>query len=659
MNRHRILWAIVFSLGVLVITACGDAAGDTSHTPAVAAASSPAQPTSSTIVSCNNGNGEQCIEIELPCVTAAEALVLDEDCATEPEKIRIPKGRPIYALLVSGFYQNSDLDMFHWYNFAQCLQEKGAYVHYAWWNNLLKPYMEGPLHNPDSTPGYEVYPTHDINGFIFGQSYPDKALPAEDYQFQKDAEKLLRTISEEEPDAAIILVGHSMGGNAIVRLAEDIDMDIKIALLAPIDPVGNRTCLPCYADHTTRCLTGSVYACNGGANFKRWYAIRKDHFMEAPFVLTTHRELRTNVEYLYHRWQTEFQPPFDWLDTQLFYYPSATHVTSIHGDSTNVQALAATSLLSGYDIYPRPSGWVNSGGWNDGHGEIVGFRGVIPWTKESYPMALKAQGEWPRGAGCEDSRSDSECRAYHLKNWEEDPNYLRTSGFEPIEPDFCMVSDNLCKILDTKLGLSSDATLVADAGPDQAVECTEPDETMVTLDGSGSTSSVGDIDYYTWDWPGGSREGVSIFTYLAVGTHTFTLTVGDNTGKTDTDTVDVTVQDTEAPTLRVILSPDVLWPPNHKMVKITASIDRVDSCDDDSKVRLVSITSNEPDDGTGDGDTSNDIQGAEFGTDDREFLLRAERQGGGTGRIYTVTYVATDASGNLTEATTEVTAPHN
>lgn len=381
--------------------------------------------------------------------------------------------------------------------------------------------------------------------------------------------------------------------------------------------------------------------------------------MEAPFVLPAPRVLRSNVGYLYHRWQTEFQPPFDWLDTELFEYPSASRVTSIHGDSTNVQALAATSLLSGYDVYPREEGWSSLSGGLDGHGEIVGFRSVIPWSAESYPMALKALGNWPRGAGCEDDKTDSECRVYHLKKWEEDPNYLRAKGFEPLEPDFCMVSDNLCKIVDTKLGLSSSSALMADAGPDQLVECTDPDGTMVTLDGSGSTNADGDIDSYTWDWPGGTKTGVSIFTYLPMGTHTFTLTVGDSTGETDTDTVNVTVQDTIAPTLSVTLSPNVLWPPNHEMVKITASIDMVDSCDDESTVRLVSITGNEPDDGIGDGHTNDDIQGADFGTDDREFWLRAERQGGGTDRIYAVTYEATDASGNAALATAEVSVPHN
>jgi endo-1,4-beta-xylanase len=75
-------------------------------------------------------------------------------------------------------------------------------------------------------------------------------------------------------------------------------------------------------------------------------------------------------------------------------------------------------------------------------------------------------------------------------------------------------------------------------------------------------------------------------------------------------------------------------------------------------VELVSITSNEADNGLGDGDTSDDIQGASYGTDDRQFLLRAERSGTGSGRIYTVTYSATDASGNATETTDEVTVPH-
>jgi endo-1,4-beta-xylanase len=73
-----------------------------------------------------------------------------------------------------------------------------------------------------------------------------------------------------------------------------------------------------------------------------------------------------------------------------------------------------------------------------------------------------------------------------------------------------------------------------------------------------------------------------------------------------------------------------------------------DVCDPNPTLRLVSITSNEGALANGSGHASPDIQDAQFGTDDRQFLLRAERAGGGTGRIYTITYEAEDATGNAT-----------
>jgi hypothetical protein len=106
-----------------------------------------------------------------------------------------------------------------------------------------------------------------------------------------------------------------------------------------------------------------------------------------------------------------------------------------------------------------------------------------------------------------------------------------------------------------------------------------------------------------------------------------------------------------------VLSPTVLWPPDHKLVPITATITVTDVCDPNPTVKLISITSNEPDNGLGDGDTAGDIQQAGFGTDDRTFMLRAERSGKGNGRIYTVTYQATDASGNTTTKTATVIVP--
>ena len=95
------------------------------------------------------------------------------------------------------------------------------------------------------------------------------------------------------------------------------------------------------------------------------------------------------------------------------------------------------------------------------------------------------------------------------------------------------------------------------------------------------------------------------------------------------------------------------------MVDITATVTVSDICDAAPSVVLTSVTSNEPDDakGNGDGKTVNDIQGAEIGTEDYEFQLRAERAGKGDGRVYTITYTVTDASGNSASASATVVVP--
>jgi hypothetical protein len=138
-----------------------------------------------------------------------------------------------------------------------------------------------------------------------------------------------------------------------------------------------------------------------------------------------------------------------------------------------------------------------------------------------------------------------------------------------------------------------------------------------------------------------------------------TLTVTDNNGATDSCMATVTVTDEVQPTIDVSVSPDTLWPPNHKMREINANVTASDACDADPSIVLMSVVSNEPDNGKGDGNTINDIQGADIGIDDRSLMLRAERSGGGDGRIYTITYNAIDASGNMATGSAIVTVPHN
>jgi hypothetical protein len=114
------------------------------------------------------------------------------------------------------------------------------------------------------------------------------------------------------------------------------------------------------------------------------------------------------------------------------------------------------------------------------------------------------------------------------------------------------------------------------------------------------------------------------------------------------------ILDVSAPTFDLAVSPNRLSPPDHKFVAITATITPTDNCDRSPVVTLVSITSNEPAN-----NKEADIQDAEFGTDDRTFSLRAERDTGhgSTGRIYTVTYRVTDKAGNATVKSAIVTVP--
>jgi len=112
------------------------------------------------------------------------------------------------------------------------------------------------------------------------------------------------------------------------------------------------------------------------------------------------------------------------------------------------------------------------------------------------------------------------------------------------------------------------------------------------------------------------------------------------------------------PEITVTVNPEILWPPNHKMVNIAATVNVEDDFDPNPDWHLLSITSNESEYGPGK-KSYPDIIDAELYTEDTNFHLRAERLGDGTGRIYTITYEAIDESGNSTTAEAYVTVPYN
>jgi hypothetical protein len=135
------------------------------------------------------------------------------------------------------------------------------------------------------------------------------------------------------------------------------------------------------------------------------------------------------------------------------------------------------------------------------------------------------------------------------------------------------------------------------------------------------------------------------------------LKVTDTEDATDTDETTVEVIDNSAPVVRLELDPGDLWPPNHKMVDVHANV-IVEDCSPVT-ITLLEVFSNEPDNGTGDGNHEPDIMGADVGTEDYHFKLRAERSGGGDGRVYTIRYHVVDDAGYETTATAYVTVPHD
>ena len=139
-------------------------------------------------------------------------------------------------------------------------------------------------------------------------------------------------------------------------------------------------------------------------------------------------------------------------------------------------------------------------------------------------------------------------------------------------------------------------------------------------------------------------------TFFAFGTTTVFCSSTDTRGNLSTGEFDVIVQDTTAPTFTVATaSPSTLWPPNHKMVAVTVTVAATDAVDPAPVVQMVSVSSNQPVDGTGDGDVAPDWEI----TGPFSLKLRAERSSG-VDRVYTITVTATDLYGNVGTATIPV-----
>lgn len=178
----------------------------------------------------------------------------------------------------------------------------------------------------------------------------------------------------------------------------------------------------------------------------------------------------------------------------------------------------------------------------------------------------------------------------------------------------------------------------------------------VSLDGSASHDTDLDLHEHLWRVTCGSAvieaSGALAEACLPVTCEPclVELTVVDLRGNSSTCSQALEIVDDVAPLIAPIAKEPVsLWSPNHRMSclpRATWAPVISDGCDPEPTWRLVACTSNEPEDGLGDGHFEPDCT---ISADGEEACMRAERSGTGEGRLLTLWGIARDACGNESE----------
>jgi DNA/RNA endonuclease G (NUC1) len=208
----------------------------------------------------------------------------------------------------------------------------------------------------------------------------------------------------------------------------------------------------------------------------------------------------------------------------------------------------------------------------------------------------------------------------------------------------------------------------------QSVNADSNTPVAITLTGSDLETPSAGLTYAVTSGPnhgnlsgtGANRTYTPALNYSGPDSFTFTVRdTGDGSSAPLTSspaTVSITVNDTVGPTITLIGNSISLWPANHDYYTINVS-DLVASASDNfdpnvnlSSVVIAKVTSDEAENGNGSGNTLNDIV---IAANCKSVQLRAEHEGGGDGRVYTITFLVKDAAGNTTTTTATITVPHN